>query len=429
MLLTLEPLPAAAGDCLLLHWGSRDDPKLAIIDGGPGNIYETSLRPRLDAIHANRQLDHLDVDLVLVSHVDSDHIMGVKKLFRKLKAEIQANLPASERPVRVARLWHNTFNDILGDTMDQYYRSLTASYQANIGSELNPALVDALAQTAQANGLVEDHALGRALDSALILAAHSDGRDLRDSQQFLLKENQIAQLNAPFTKNGKPTLIMAETPVAKASIAGLLFTIIGPLREDVEALQKEFDAYIKKKGLTAEALLSAYTDESVPNLSSIVCLVELKDKRILLTGDARGDKILQGLKMAGELKDGECIVDVLKVPHHGSSRNVEADFFKSVIADTYVFSGNGKYGNPERETLEWLIDARGKKATYQIVLTYSVKEIDSERKRESERRHRSWKKASHSLEALFQNHRDGYHFSVTTLANAKLDLGDQKVTW
>src|SRR5262252_3492897 len=47
-----------------------------------------------------------------------------------------------------------------------------------------------------------------------------------------------------------------------------------------------------------------YSDKSVPNLSSIVCLIEKNGKRVLLTGDARGDKIREGLDNAGLLVDG-----------------------------------------------------------------------------------------------------------------------------
>ena len=137
---------------------------------------------------------------------------------------------------------------------------------------------------------------------------------------------------------------------APAKVAGLQFTVAGPLHAQIVALQKAFDKYIKDKGLTAEAVLAAYADKSVPNLSSIVCLVKLEDKSILLTGDARGDYILEGLKKANILKAKPLKVDVLKVPHHGSERNLEPEFFETIIADTYVFSADGKHGNPDRES-------------------------------------------------------------------------------
>ena len=53
MLFTLEALPAEEGDCLLLHWGTREKPKIALIDGGPGRVYENDLRPRLEELVTN----------------------------------------------------------------------------------------------------------------------------------------------------------------------------------------------------------------------------------------------------------------------------------------------------------------------------------------------------------------------------------------
>ena len=44
---------------------------------------------------------------------------------------------------------------------------------------------------------------------------------------------------------------------------------------------------------------------------------------MLLTGDARGDDVLAGLREAGLLRRSPLHVDVLKLPHHGSDRNVE----------------------------------------------------------------------------------------------------------
>jgi len=149
-------------------------------------------------------------------------------------------------------------------------------------------------------------------------------------------------------------------------------------------------------------------------------LAEAEGKRILLTGDARGDKILEGLEHAGVLKPkGTLHVDVLKMPHHGSDRNVAPAFFERIIADHYVFSGDGEHGNPERETLEMLRQARGD-ASYTIHLTYPIDDIDTTRKAEWEKERRKevarqrttpdatvrahWSAATHSLSAFFEAH-------------------------
>ena len=111
-------------------------------------------------------------------------------------------------------------------------------------------------------------------------------------------------------------------------------------------------------------------------------LVEAEKKRILLTGDARGDKIIEGLKLAGLLGAGanaKLKVDVMKVPHHGSANNVEDDFFEKIVADHYVFSGDGEHGNPEREAVEMLLEARPNDS-FTMHFTYPIDEIDVERK-------------------------------------------------
>ena len=60
----------------------------------------------------------------------------------------------------------------------------------------------------------------------------------------------------------------------------------------------------------------------------------------------------------GFLDGQRCNVDILKLPHHGSERNVKPEFFEKVWADHYVISANGKHGNPDIGTLRMLSDAR-----------------------------------------------------------------------
>ena len=63
-------------------------------------------------------------------------------------------------------------------------------------------------------------------------------------------------------------------------------------------------------------------------------IAEAGGKRILLTGDARGDKIIQGLELVGALEpNGTMHVDVLKMPHHGSDRNMETSFLRRITAE------------------------------------------------------------------------------------------------
>jgi hypothetical protein len=107
-----------------------------------------------------------------------------------------------------------------------------------------------------------------------------------------------------------------------------------------------------------------------------VVLVESRGKRILLTGDGRGDHTLDGLKKAGFLDgDGKIEVDVLKMPHHGSNRDVASGYFESIRARHYVISANGKYDNPDIDTLEMISKARPDDG-FTIHLTYPTGEFE-----------------------------------------------------
>ena len=139
---------------------------------------------------------------------------------------------------------------------------------------------------------------------------------------------------------------------------------------------------------------------------------------MLLTGDARGDRILEGLEAVGVLTPGRSVrVDVLKVPHHGSAHNVAPDFFKRITANHYVFSANGRHGNPDRETIEMLFAARPR-AKFELHFTYPLEEIDEARRIEWVKQQRSeqarrtsapgspepredWSAGKHGLTALF----------------------------
>ena len=171
------------------------------------------------------------------------------------------------------------------------------------------------------------------------------------------------------------------TPVEVAS--GLSFRVVGPMQPEIAALHQKHEEWLEKlhrEGRSPPEALAAYVDRSVPNLSSIVVLAEAAGKSMLLTGDARGDKILEGLELIGALPAGGTLhVDLLKVPHHGSANNLDDDFFQRITADHYVFSGDGEHGNPERESLQMLWDARGD-APYTVHLTYPLDELDEGRR-------------------------------------------------
>lgn len=336
-MLILEALRAQYGDALLLHYGTKTKPRLAVIDGGPPGVYNDALEPRLMQIREQRGLaanKALDVDLMMVSHIDRDHIAGILDLMRNLKELKDSRQPA---PWKIRRFWHNSFDDLLGNDDVSVASAASTMSPASLGDLLAP-------------------------EGSLLLASVSEGRDLRD----LLGSLKLGG-NPPFEG-----LVRAGTKPVK--IDNLKLTVVAPAEKQLKALQKDWDEHVRKilekKDKKSKTEAAAYVDRSVYNLSSIVILAEADGKSILLTGDGRGDHTLQGLEETGLMDDeGKIDVDVLKMPHHGSERNVKEDYFERIIATHYVISADGKHDNPDVGALE-MISAARPDDDFTIHLTY-----------------------------------------------------------
>src|SRR4249919_4175548 len=110
MRFALEALQANDGDCLLLHFagGAGDAVTRVLIDGGSQGIYKRVLKPRLDAL---RGQDPLDLRMVMVSHIDADHITGIVDLFKALSEQQNAG---DDPFCRVRTIWFNAFEQVHG---------------------------------------------------------------------------------------------------------------------------------------------------------------------------------------------------------------------------------------------------------------------------------------------------------------------------
>ena len=353
-----EFLPAFQGDCFLIHAGTESKPALIMVDGGPGGTYNGFLKPRLMEIRKERGLDDMTplvIDRVIVSHVDDDHINGVIELFRDIR---NAKLNGDPPPFKVLGLWHNSFDEVIGN------------------DEVKAATVQF--GTASMAPVMDDLPTDEQFDTGLILQSIAQGNELRD-----LANSDELQIPINDDFGG----LIKSTPGKKTArkVGGITFTVVGPRASELAELQKEHDKWLKErkkagKPITPGSMLQAVTDESVANCSSIVVLADDGKRKALLTGDARLDFILGGLEDIGLIaKGGALDVDLFKLPHHGSDRNVDVPTLKRIHAKQHLFTGNGLFGNPERHTIEMLRDARPG-AAMELYLTYPIAEIDPTRK-------------------------------------------------
>ncbi len=329
-MIVFEALQAKHGDLLLLRYDHKGETRLWLIDGGPLGVFKDRLQPRLEELRS--EAEFLRVDLAMVSHIDDDHIAGMVQMTRQL---VRLKDQGKPLPLDIQRFWHNGFREIVGGDL----------------SAIKPAA--AVASLAAANHDLHEIAKTFGITSVagqLVLASVGQGVDLLAdiaSLEIVPNEPVGNRIMAPHSEE----------------FEGAKITFLGPLKQRLDALKQAWaDATTAGDVSRLVGLFSDKLDESVTNLSSISMLVEIRDRKILLTGDARGDDVVDGWKAGGRDPNNPFPIDILKMPHHGSDRNLTEKFLKLFPADHYVISADGKYGNPDLKTLTGMAETLGNQA-------------------------------------------------------------------
>lgn len=351
--MTLKAVKAKHGDALILS----ADGATVLIDGGPSSVYNDFLKDHIEALDGGAEPPI--IDLIMVSHIDSDHIQGILDLTSDM---IDANEEETRPPAIITRAWVNSFSD----TLEKSGVETKSESMAKTSS-----LASAFDEDDDLEDAVEGH-------TKLVLSSVRQGRNLR---------RNLKTLAIPINLRFENKMAIAGADGEPWKQGDLSITVVGPTSAEVKKLKERWAKDLKKiKEKEADKQTAAAAlDRSVFNLSSIVCIAEVGSKSMLLTGDARGDMILKWLAERG----GPYAYDLLKLPHHGSDRNMTSEVFEKITAKHYIVSGDGKHGNPEPEMFRMLFEARGD-ADYLIHMTYSSEEI---------KQHRDYKK-HHLDEAL-----------------------------
>jgi beta-lactamase superfamily II metal-dependent hydrolase len=329
--LQLHTIQAAFGDCLLVEARSGSSTRYILIDGGPSGTYTAHLRPALARIAHDKGT----IDLMVLSHIDNDHVTGLLDLLDEMRAPARSTTTA-DLP-QIARLWHNSFSQAVGS------------------AEIEPAVRQALASANQASIAMPA--------MATVMRGVGEGDALRAAALAL-----SIPANEGFADNH---VLVGAKPLA---LDDLVLQVVGPSAAILERLRTvwiKWLAHHKQRGVAGDGPLAIAADQSIPNLSSIVIIAMMDGRTLVLTGDARGDQILDGMREAGMLDaQGRRHVEVLKVPHHGSSRNANREFLTALTADTYVFSANGRYGNPDYQALVDVVEvAQDAGRTVELAMT------------------------------------------------------------
>lgn len=395
------------GDCFLIsNKTAGGEIFRMLVDGGMRDSYRDHVAPSLFEelkLENGGKTKTEKLNLVYVSHIDQDHISGVLELFdslkdwrifdyQKKKKNPAFPKPESPRPPEVESVWHNAFREQIKD---------------NAGR-----IEDLLAATAAILSTSTD---AETLDLA---AGFQDLSFSKSEAVQLSRRLGTKQLDVPLNLEfgGKLMCLKEDAPAPPPiPLGGMNFYVLAPMEKDLEDLREEWNKWLEKQekqvrriqkravqdekdliGTTNAAaavlemnqrkaeemkrdlLASSESTEkaeekrlrrrlgkrnkvTVPNLASLMVLLEDGDKKVLLTGDGHSEDILKGLKFHDKLDQdngNNLHVNVLKVQHHGSEHNIDIEFCQKITADHYIFCGNGEHENPDLDAVTVILNSR-----------------------------------------------------------------------
>lgn len=348
--MNLRMLRVKQGDCLWIDYGDPANPSRVLIDGGPSGC--TSLRAQIDKELTKH--NKLMFELLVVTHIDLDHINGI--------IELLSDLPEG---VSFGEIWFNAYQHLLPTD--------------RLGGKPIRAQIEERASTGG--------------DSSDRLGA-KEGEDLAEILAAKFADVWNTSFPSPQTPlRQRKIVIPAEGPLPVVKLpGGAKITLLSPLQAQLDALAKKWRTILRDKGLKPgsglEAGLSAAKDRlgkkdkwppnidalgskrprldtSEHNGSSIAFVFEYDGRRILFGADAFAPTLAAGIKrlLSGATSE-RFELAAFKLSHHGSAANLTNELLDLLRCSRYLISTDGSsHSHPDHEALARIIVRGGKNPT------------------------------------------------------------------
>ena len=302
-------LPAAHGDCILIQGEFEGQYRNILIDGGPAKTYAYRRRSgELKIALENIKNAEQRIDLLILSHVDDDHIGGLLVGFKN------------------------------GDLLEQ----LTDKVWFNSGK------------------LIFQHFNQEYDDSNLVDFESLKTGTVVDEQTSI---RQGVKFEEYITERGiwQHEVILAGQ---EHELFGIKFTILSPSAGKLEKLlfkwqREQPDSLTSSADTDYDQSFSELLendkfseDSSIHNGSSIAFIFEYQDHRLLLLGDTHAQIIVDSIKDLKFTETKKLKVDYIKLSHHGSQYNTSPELLCLLDCQNFIISTDSRrHGLPNKITL------------------------------------------------------------------------------
>jgi beta-lactamase superfamily II metal-dependent hydrolase len=288
-------LEACNGDSIFISTEQTN----VLIDGGESGTFEFDFLDEVEII-----------DIMILTHYDSDHIGGLIDLLEEEEGEILRN---PNYISKIKEVWANSYDETLKPEIQSNETSIKQQNQllqlmANLKHKVN----------FKNNFSVDNQ-------------RHFKHQDL----EFIL-----------LSPNNKK-LASAKSEIEKYKKDNLTANIIQTYSKDC------------MKNIHELKDIQFVKDTRIANGASIAFILVYKEKNYLFLSDAHISLIVDELK---KLTKKFHNFEFIKLSHHGSKHNITKEFIQLTTTKNYVILTNGKrHGHPDKETLSKILVYRNNK--------------------------------------------------------------------
>jgi len=309
-------LKAGNGDSFLLSFKDDELNRNILIDSGIESTYYNSstnnygdLKSEIDNIKDKKEV----IDLLVLSHIDNDHICGLTEWFSRDEDAYKL----------IKNIWFNS-----GKTIAAYFKEPeNKDLQIELKVFTNP-------QTG----------VNEAIEFENYLLKHK------------IWDKKIVIQGDVVEDHGVKIQILSPD---KAQLIKLLKEYKKVTGDDAYTAPKEKDwgknisDYIKEENEDGFKFLQ---DNSPKNGSSISFILTINKKNFLFLGDSHPKAIVSCLEQMGYNKENPLEVELLKISHHGSKSNTNKELLELVKTDNYFISTDStEHNHPNKRTLARII--------------------------------------------------------------------------
>lgn len=319
-------MPAYIGDALWIEYGDAGRPHRVLIDGGLVGTART-LRERIEMV-AEKE-GSCRFDLLVISHVDADHIEGIIKL-----------LGDASLPVEFDDIWFNGnkhLPDPDGEDEDEFLGGRQGEFLSALlevrGLRWNKfAEGKTIYAQPESRGSLPRTTLPGGMDLVLLSPTYE----------------KLVKLSARW-----------EDEVRKAGLDGAsLEAVLDELQRD-RRLSPDDDFLGDDGAPIVEDLILAKekADHSPANGSSIAFLASFDGSTCLFAADAHSDVLRDSIdRVLAERGEDRLPLSAFKLPHHGSAANLHADLLERIDCARFLVSTDGRrFHHPDREAIARIV--------------------------------------------------------------------------